>query len=88
MVEPGQVETALTNLYAGRLTWVVPTPSTFVESAITKLGCTTHTCGYWAHSFQTWILFQWLLPKWAITTGNLEIGKKQYIHAINMKKGD
>ena len=87
MVDPGQVDTAMTKLFTGKLTWVVPTPSTFVQSAIKKLGFTSRTCGYWAHSFQNWFV-SLLLPEWAVAAANFEVGKKQYRHAMYMKNGE
>ena len=78
----------MTELFAENLTWAVPTPSTFVQSAITKLGFSTRTCGYWAHSFQNWFLFRVLLPEWMIEAATLKEGKKQYRHAMKIKMGN
>ena len=88
LVEPGQVNTKMAELFAEKLTWAVPTPSTFVQSAITKLGFSARTCGYWAHSFQYWFLFQFLLPEWALAAATLKQGKKQYRQSMEIKKGD
>ena len=85
MVKPGQVNTTMTALFEGKLTWAVPTPSTFVQSAITTLGFSASTCGYWPHSLQSWVLFRVLLPEWAIAAARLKCGKQQYRHAMNMK---
>ena len=56
LIDPGQVTTSMTELFKEKPKWSAPTPSTFVKSAIKRLGFTDRTCGYWAHSIQNWIL--------------------------------
>ena len=86
LIEPGQVDTAMTEMFEQKAS--IPNASTFVQSAIIKLGFSARTCGYWAHSMSNWLIVQWLLPEWALAAVTLKVGKKQYQHAINMKKGD
>ena len=86
LVEPGQVNTSMTELFEERPRWSAPTASTFVSSAIRKLGFSARTCGYWAHSFQNWLLVQWLLPEWVLQHSTAKVGKKQYDHAIDKTK--
>merc|ERR1712150_211611 len=52
LVDPGQVDTQMTALFANKLTWSVPSPSTYVKSTIKRIGFSSHTSGYWPHSFQ------------------------------------
>ena len=86
LVEPGQVSTSMTKLFEEKPKWAAPLASTFVGSAIKKLGFNGRTCGYWGHSLQNWILVQWLLPDWALAKLTLKTGKKQYEYAINKNK--
>ena len=87
LVDPGQVKTAMTELFEEQGSWAIPTPSIFVQSAITTLGFSPRTCGYWAHSLKVWLFVQWLLPNWMLENMTLKTGRKQYDHAIKMKKG-
>ena len=89
LVDPGQVNTKMTESFAGKLTWSVPTPSTFVKSAIRTIGVNSNTCGYWPHGFQDWflqVLLKPLLPQCVMSRAMLMEGKKQYKHAMKMKK--
>ena len=86
LVEPGQVTTSMTELFIENP--CSPTPSTYVNSAIKKLGFSGRTCGYWAHSIQIWILVEWLLPDWMLANISLKRGKRQYEYAINKSKGN
>jgi len=82
LVDPGQVDTKMTELFASKLTWSVPTPSTFVKSAIKRIGFSSHTCGYWPHSLQSWFMDRAPFPQWLISRLMLKEGEKQYKHAI------
>ena len=76
----------MTELFEEKPKWTAPTPSIFVGSSIKKLGFSERTCGYWAHSFQNWLIIGWLLPDWALSKVTLKTGKKQYEYAISKKK--
>ena len=84
MVDPGQVDTQMTALFANDLTWSVPSPSAYVQSAIKSLGFSSHTSGYWPHSFQNWLM-QSLLPQFLIPKLMLKEGKNQYNHAVKVR---
>ena len=88
MVEPGQVNTAMTGLFKEQPEWAAPRPGTFVKSAIKKLGFGVRTCGYWAHSFQNWLGITWLLPQWALASLILRTGTAQYEYAMKRKRRD
>ncbi len=76
----------MTELFEEKPKWTAPLPSTFVRSSIKKLGFSGRTCGYWAHSIQSLIIVQWLLPDWALAKVTLKTGKKQYEYAKNKNK--
>ena len=84
LIDPGQVDTQMTALFANKLTWSVPTPSTFVKSAINRLGFSSHTCGYWPHSFQHWFM-QLLFPQSLVSKLMVKEGKNQYNHAVKIR---
>ena len=80
----------MAKLFASNLSAVVPTPSTFVKSAIKRLGYTAHTCGYWPHSLEMWI-HGVCIPDWILSTsiwGNIMLkeGTKHYEHALRVLK--
>lgn len=83
LVDPGQVDTQMTALFANKLTWSVPSPSTYVKSTIKRIGFSSHTSGYWPHSFQNW--FMSFFPRCLISKLMLKEGKNQYNHALRMK---
>ena len=83
LVDPGHVDTKMTELFANKLTWSVPTPSTFVKSAIKRIGISSHTCGYWPHSFQSWFMSM-AIPQCLISRLMLKEGENQYKHALKM----
>lgn len=82
-VDPGQVVTAMTELFEQAPGVVAPSAKTFVTSAISTLGFTTRTCGYWFHSYMT--LFIKLIPDWASSWNMENIGKRNYQHALQEK---
>ena len=92
MIEPGHVKTEMAKLFASNLSAVVPTPSTFVKSAIKRLGYSAHTCGYLPHSLEMW--FRGVcIPDWILSTGiwgniMLKEGTKHYEHAMRVLKAD
>ena len=75
----------MTSNFAGQLSAIVPSPSTFVKSSIKRLSYTDHTCGYWAHSLETWMVSSFF-PNWIVSAGMLKEGTKQYEHAMRMQK--
>jgi len=83
-VDPGQVVTAMTELFEQPSGLVAPSAKTFVSSAISTLGFTTRTCGYWFHSFIT--IFFKLTPDWALAKTAENNGKRNYKHALKEKK--
>ena len=83
LVDPGQVDTQMTALFANKLTWSVPSPSTYVKSTIKRIGFSSHTSGYWPHSFQNW--FMSFFPRCLISKLMLKEGNNQYNHALRMK---
>ena len=85
LVEPAHVKTEMTSNFTGQLSAMVPSPSTFVESSIKRLSYTDHTCGYWAHSLETWMVSSFF-PNWVVSAGMLKEGTKQYEHAMRMLK--
>ena len=85
LVEPGQVDTKMTELFGNKLSWSVPTPSTFVKSAIKRIEFSSHTCGYWAHSVQSWFMDR-VFPQWLVSRLMLKEGENQYKHAIKKMK--
>ena len=85
LIEPAHVKTEMTSNFAGKLSAIVPNPSTFVESSIKRLSYTDHTCGYWAHSLETWMVSSFF-PNRIVSAGMLKEGTKQYEHAMRMLK--
>ena len=85
LVDPGQVETKMTELFADKLSWSVPTPSQFVKSAIKCIGYSNHTCGYWPHSLQT-VIGQSIMPEWLMAKALVKAGNKNYQHALDLTK--
>ena len=85
LVDPGQVDTQMTALFANKLTWSVPSPSAYVASAIKSLGFSSHTSGYWPHSFQNWLM-PCLIPQWLFSKLMIKEGKNQYNHAVKIQQ--
>ena len=75
----------MTSNFAGQLSAIVPSPTTFVKSSIKRLSYADHTCGYWAHSLEAWMA-SFFIPDWVVSAGLLKEGTKQYEHAIRMLK--
>ena len=84
LVDPGHVETQMTELFSNKLMCSVPTPSAYVKSAIKTIGYSAHTSGYWPHSLELWIQ-RGLFPNWLAKKCLLMEGKKQYQHAIKIQ---
>ena len=88
-VTPGAVETALTkHLPRNRLSSRAE-PSEFVNSALSTLGYSSRTCGWWAHSAQL-LVFQSLpdvVGSWAIRRG-LEYTYGKIIRNMDNKKSE
>jgi len=82
-VDPGQVVTAMTELFEQAPGVVAPSAKTFVRSAISTLGFTTRTCGYWFHSYMT--LFMKFSPDYVASWNMENIGKRNYQHALQEK---
>ena len=88
-VSPGAVETALTkhlprNRFSSRAQ-----PSEFVNSALSTLGYSSKTCGWWPHSAQL-LVFQSLpdvVGRWAIRRG-LKYTYRQIIRNLENKKSE
>ena len=88
-VSPGAVETALTkhlprNRFSSRAQ-----PSEFVNSALSTLGYSSRTCGWWPHSAQL-LVFQSLpdvVGRWAIRRG-LENTYRQIVRNMENKTSE
>ena len=79
-VSPGAVETALTKHLPRNRFSPRAKPSEFVNSALSTLGYSSRTCGWWPHSAQL-LVFQGLpdvVGRWAIRKG-LEYKYRQIV---------
>jgi len=81
-IDPGQVVTAMTELFEQPPALVAPSAHTFVSSAILTLGYSARTCGYWFHSFMVGSM---IWPQWFLDNAMKQAGKKNYLHALKEK---
>lgn len=81
-ISPGQVVTAMTELFEQPPGFVAPSAESFVSSAILSLGYSARTCGWWFHSFMIGLM---VTPDWLNAIYFKSSGKKQYLHALKEK---
>lgn len=82
-IDPGQVVTAMTELFEQVPGIVAPSSETFVSSAISTLGFSVRTCGYWFHSLMS--VIGCAMPEWFVARQITINGKRQYQHALKEK---
>ena len=91
VLDPGDVDTRMTQFDPWQPAFMRPTADEFVENAIRSLGFTGRTSGWAAHSFLTSVLPVWILPQWALPFILKHHGKEQYDHCkgqvLKMKGG-
>ena len=85
LVEPGQINTAMTRDMVPLSRLEAPLPGQFVSSSILSLGWTERTCGWWLHGLHL-TLTAALLPRWCISRVLSLIGYYQYRHAASKNK--
>ena len=78
VLDPGDVDTRMTQFDPDQPAFMKPTADQFVENAIRSLGFTGRTSGWAAHSFLTSVLPVWIVPQWAVGFILKHHGKEQY----------
>jgi len=82
-VDPGHVDTRLTKHVIPATP--VPFPSTFVSHALSTLGHSAHTCGWWGHSLHR-VATDWLLPPRILPAMMRVMGWAQWRFALNSRE--
>ena len=85
LVDPGQIDTAMTRNMVPLSRLEAPLPAHFVSSSILSLGWTPRTCGWWFHGLHITLVTA-LLPSWLISRALNLIGYYQYKHAASKIK--